>query len=222
MREWAGIAVLGALAASCMPPPRMCARDGDCGPQSACVANRCLGRGTVAAMAIARRLLYAPTDEASIRRGDGAVQRRGLATLGQRESALMLLRFAVDLPAEVSVIEAYLLLERPPDIDVDPMPVALHVERVTEPWNGQSVSWARQPRLDDVGAPIASVPSPSGRRDMRLDVRTLVQRWARRSRDEFGSARVAKGDTATGVTFVLAPGPGASELAGPRLELYVK
>jgi len=222
MGVWAGIAVLGAFAAGCVPSPRMCALEGDCGPQSACVASRCLGRGTVAAIASARRLLYEPADEAYIRRGREAGQRPVLATLGQRDGALMLLRFAVDLPAEVSVVEAYLLLERPADMDVDPVPIALHVERVAEPWDGQSVSWAHQPHLDDVGAPIASVPSPSGRRDTRLDVRNLVQHWARRRRDEFGIAVVAKGESATGVTFVLAPGPGAFELAGPRLELYVK
>ena len=222
MSAWAGIALLGALGVACAPSARMCALEGDCGPHSACVASRCLDRGSVAAIATARRLLYAPVDAAYIRRGDGAPQPTVLATLGRPEGALMLLRFAVDLPAEVSVIEAYLLLERATDVDVDPVPIALHVERVTQPWDGQSVSWAHQPHLNDVGAPIASARWRSGRRDIRLDVRNLVQRWARGRRDEFGVAVVAQGESATGVTVVLAPDPGASGAVGPRLELYVK
>jgi hypothetical protein len=167
-------------------------------------------------------LLFSPVDEAYIRRGDAPGRPPESATLGRRGGALLLLRFAIDLPPEANVIEAYLLLERAPDVDADPTPITLHVERVTEPWDGRSVSWARQPHLDEIGAPIASVRLPSGRRDMRLDVRSLVQRWARRSRDEFGIAVVAQGESATGVTLVMVPGPSASEAAGPRLELYVK
>ena len=222
MSGWAGIAVLGAFGFGCVPPARMCASEGDCGPQSACVASRCLGHGGVAAIATSRRLLYTPVDEACVRRGDGAGPPPVVATVGGPVPSVILLRFAVDLPADVNVIEAYLLLERATAVDVDPTPIVLHVERVTEPWDGKSVSWAHQPHLDDVGAPIATVRAVSGRRDARLDVRSFVQRWARRGRDEFGIALVAQGESATGVTLVLTPGPGASDLPGPRLELYVK
>jgi hypothetical protein len=108
------------------------------------------------------------------------------------------------LPAEVHVLEAYLVLERATDGEADPVPITLHATRIVQAWDGRSVSWARQPRFEEAGAPITRVWPSSGRL-VRLDVRALVQRWRRRSGEDFGIAVLAEEATSTGIAFALAP-----------------
>ncbi len=206
---------LGRLAAllflgSCVRSPRMCVAEAGCGANASCVAGRCLSHGAAPAIATARRVLYEPVDVAYIRPGDG-VAGGGLATLGRGDGALALLRFSVPLPPEASVVEAYLLLERATDVDANPTPVTLHVVRVVDPWVAASMSWARQPRVEEVGASESRVTASAGA-VVRLEMRGLVERWRRRSKDEMGIAIVAEGRSATGLAFELPP----------RLELYVK
>ncbi len=199
----------------------MCASQGDCLGRASCVAGRCVAHGATAAIDTGRRLLFAPVDVAYVRRdGDGLED--VTATLGgaRDAGALVLVRFSASLPPETNVIEAYLLLERATDIDADPTPVALRAGRVIDPWDGRSVSWARQPRVKDVGAPVTRV-FPAAGPLVRLDVRDLVQHWRRRTGDDYGVAVMARGGGAIGIAFALAPAPG-SERVGPRLELYVQ
>jgi hypothetical protein len=227
----------------------MCTSAGECGATSSCVAGRCVASGAVPAIATARRLLYAPVEVAYLRRGEA----RGvpaIATLGGSDGAVALLRFSVPLPPEATVLEAYLLLERATDVDADPEAVALHAARIVEPWDVHSVSWARRPRIEEVGAPVTRVPPASGPW-VRLDLREIVQRWRRRGSGDFGLAVVAERSSSApasaGVAVALAPAPGRAdpvlsalaapplassspilheapraELAGPRLELYVR
>jgi hypothetical protein len=199
------------LMAACMTPPRMCASEVDCDGQgsglASCVAGRCVAHGATAAIDTARRLLFLPVDVAWVRpRGDalGAAT----ATLGRSgDGAIVLSRFSVSLPPEANVLEAYLVLERPAGIDTDPVPVALHAAPIVDRWDGGTVSWARQPRIEEIGAPVTRVFAASGPL-VRLDVRLLVQRWRRRAREEFGVAIVADGDSPTGIVVALAPAVG--------------
>jgi hypothetical protein len=149
---------------------------------------------------------------------------------------MLFLRFAVPLPHETTVLEAYLLLDRIPDATVDPAPIALHTARVVSAWDSRSLTWGSQPSIEEVGAPVTRIAGGSGA-TVRLEVRELLQRWRKRERNDFGLAVVADGGSATGVTFALAPydvpadrrdpvlaaatGP-RSQLAGPRLEAYVR
>ena len=142
-----------------------------------------------------------------------------IAPLGKGDGALALLRFSVPLPVEATVLEAYVLLERVSDVDCDPSPIALHVARVSGRWDERSLSWARQPHVEEIGSPVTRVLPASGS-VVRLDVRDLVARWRRQSRDDLGLAIVADGGSPTGIAFALAPSP--SRRRGPRLELYVK
>jgi hypothetical protein len=247
------LALLGLLAllltlCGCALPQHMCTAAGECGTASSCVAGRCIANGAVPAIATARRLLYAPVDVAYLRRG-GADGMPEIATLGGSDGAIALLRFVVPLPAETTVLEAYLLLERATDVDSDPTVVALHAARVVERWDGRSVSWARPPRIEEVGAPVTRVPPASGPW-VRLDMRELVQRWRRRGSGDFGVAVLAENSrgvpSSAGLAVALTPmegraDPGLSvmrvplaqsspipqdapqaELVGPRLELYVR
>ncbi len=222
-----------ALAAACVPPPRMCAQESDCGSQSSCVAGRCVAHGATAAIDGARRLLVEPVEVGWVQRGSD-VRGAPVATLGRAgEPAALFLRFDAELPGDASVLEAYVLLERAAELDADPSAtIAVHAARVVSPWDARSLTWATQPRVLEVGAPVTRVGAGAGR-FVRVDVRDIVQRWRRRGRDEQGIAVVVEGESATGLAFalaavdvgrdrddpVLAP---RRQQAGPRLELYVK
>jgi hypothetical protein len=220
------------------PAPRMCTSAGECGASSSCVAGRCVTNGAVPAITTARRLLYAPVELAYLHRGE-AGGTPAIAMLGGSDDAVALLRFSVPLPPEVTVLEAYLLLERARDVDSDPTAVALRAARIVQPWDVRSVSWAHQPHVEDVGAPVTLVPPASGPW-VRLDLRELTQRWRRRGGSDFGVAVVAErmsgGPASAGVAVALTPAPGRVDpdalrvdpdalrvdLVGPRLELYVR
>jgi hypothetical protein len=216
-----GVGVLGMLALpvlagmSCVPPPRMCSRESDCGSQAVCVAGRCVAHGATPAIDTGRRLLFAPVDLGYVRRDDSSREMR-LATLGcTRKPAIVFLRFSVPLAPEVLVLEAYVLLERATSVDADPVVIPLHVARVVTPWDGRSLSWATQPRFEEVGAPVTQVPPVPGA--VRLDVRDIVQRWRKRERDDLGLAVLAEGESATGVAFALTPADEARDRDDPVL-----
>lgn len=188
---------------ACTPPPRMCVSESECGAQASCVAGRCVAHGATPAIGNARRLVFAPVDAGYVRRGDDVAD-EVMATLGRGDGGVAFLRFSVPLAPEATVLEAYVALERATDVDADPVPIVLHAERIAGPWDSRSLSWARQPRFEEVGAPITRV-SPSSGALVRIDVREIVQRWRRRGRDELGVAVVADGRSATGLAFALAP-----------------
>lgn len=208
------------LACGCVVPPSMCASEIECGSRASCVAGRCVAYGATPVIDSARRLLFSPVDMAYVR---GAAEARDAvtATLGATRDpgAVLLLRFSASLAPDANVLEAYLLLERATDFDADPTPVALRAARVIDPWDSRSLSSAREPRVQEVGAPVTRV-FPSGGPLVRLDVRELVQRWRRRTGDDFGVAVTAQAASATGMGFALSPAAGQG--VGPRLELYVK
>ncbi len=224
----ARVAGLVGLAASlgCAHRPAMCSRTCDDG--FACVAGECLRTGTVPDVEAvdkfglykARRLVLAPTDVVRLAPGDdapkmGAAPR--LATLGRARdaSSLLLLRFALDLPPDVTVLDAQVVLDRAPAIDADPTPIALHAARISEPWDAQRVSWGRAPRLNDARSPLTTVDD--ARSSVRIDVRLLVQRWRRHAADDQGIAIVADRASVTGIAFALEDCAGASEERAPPL-----
>jgi hypothetical protein len=204
------------LVAACVPPPRACALEADCGARAVCVAGRCVTKGATAVIDSARRLLFAPVAMAWLaRRGEDKQIDPTIVTLGRASDggAIAFIRFEADLPVETKVIEAYILLERAPDVDVDPEPITLYPERILDPWDSSSLSWGRAPRTQDIGAARTRVSATSGPL-VRLEIRDLVKLWRRRGSREFGVAIVADGYSATGIAFLWAPG-------GPKLELYV-
>jgi hypothetical protein len=206
-------------AEGCVPRPEMCSQS-ECGSQASCVAGRCVGRGAVVAISTARRLVFEPVDVGCVRCGtSGGDGPPPTARLGLPGGPIVLLRFAIDLPPEANVLEAYIDLERVGGSDTDPEPIALHASRIAAPWDERSIAWANLPRLDEVGAPVTRVRAASGPR-VRIDVRDIVERWRRRDRDEFGIAVLAEGAGATGMAFALRPTPSAAR--PPELEPYVK
>jgi hypothetical protein len=194
-------------------------------------------------------MLYDPVAVGYVRRGGGESTLPAMVALGRGDGALALLRFSLSLPPEAGVVEAYLLLDRVTDVDSDPEPIALHAAPVLDPWDARSLSWAVQPRVEEMGAPVTRVFPASGA-IVRLDVRAIVERWRRRGGMDFGLAVVsdaagraapAAGPDASaamsgarqerqGMAFALAAvaGRGRGEGArdegplAPRLELYLR
>lgn len=236
-RIGAPLAAVAVLAAACVPPPRMCVSEAECGTQSACVAGRCVTRGATPAIDSARRLLFSPVDVGWTHRGsrDAAEGSSAVATLGRGDGAVLLLRFALPLPRETTVLEAYLLLDRIPDAATDPAPIAFHTARVVSAWDSRSLTWGSQPPIEEMGAPVTRVAGTTAT-TVRLEVRELLQRWRKREHDDFGVAVIADGRSTTGMTFALTPcdvpadrgdpvlasAAGPSQLEGPRLEAYVR
>jgi hypothetical protein len=194
----------------------MCAQESDCGAQASCVAGRCVVHGATAAIDNARRMLVDPVDVGWVQQGDTptAGVTPAVATLGRAgDPGIAFLRFSLPLRSEVKVVEAYLLLERASDFDTDPSPIALHAARVISRWDSRSLSWAHQPAVEEVGAPVTLVTA-SGGPLVRVDVREIVQRWRRRDRDELGLALVAEGQSVSGVALALAP----TDVEGSRVD----
>ncbi len=250
-----------ALGVACASRPRMCVATAECGA-GACVAGRCqaldAGVPTIAeqgdAGLLVRRLVVAPTDVAWLRRGDGPRAAGAMPAIfpmgrAQDGESVLLTRFAVPITRETQIVEAYLLLARSDAMDADPSPISLHATRIVDAWDSRSVSWSTQPRTEELLAAATRVDG-SSRTLIRLDVRSLVARWALHDRRDQGIAVVAEGTSVTGVPFAFQPTGGArlaaaqapaitgfqerperaapvsdgptAELLSPRLELYLK
>jgi hypothetical protein len=214
-----GATVLG----SCMPPPqRMCTAASDCGGgSSACVAGRCIAGGAVPAISTARRVVYEPVDVGYVRRGGddsaGTPGAAAMATLGLAGDPRLFLRFDVSLGPDDRLVEAFLAIERAPEVAADPIAITLHAAVVVDRWDGRRLSWGSQPRVQELGLPQTPVSPAAGKR-VRLDVRGLLELLRRRRSGDISLAVLSDGESATGVTFAMTPG----RVRGPELELYLR
>ncbi|MDB4946576.1 MAG: hypothetical protein JWP97_6110 [Labilithrix sp.] len=222
------LALAGTAAAGCAPRPRMCLATSECAGPASCVAGRCQpDRPNVRpAVDAARRLVVRPVDLAYVRRGAGA---SGGAlppsfVLGGGASAL-LLRFAVTLPADANVVEAYLVLHRDLDVDDDPTPISLHATRIVQGWDSRSTSFGQLPRQVEGRAPATRV-EPGGPALVRLDVREIVRDWTKHDPADHGIAVVAESVAGAsghaGTTFALRTSGAPAPDVEPFLELYVR
>ena len=211
---------LAVVLIACMPPPqRMCTAASDCGAgASSCVAGRCIATGAVPAISTARRVLYEPVDVGYVRHGaPEASGAAAFAALGLAGDPRVFLRFDVSLRADDDLVEAFLAIERAPGVAADPMTIVLHAAPVLDRWESGRLSWGRQPRVEELGLPRTPVPPAAGAR-VRLDIRALLQRWRHGHSRELSLAVLSDGESTTGVTFALTPGP----VRGPELELYIR
>ena len=113
----------------------------------------------------------------------------------------------------------------------DPLPVAIHADRVIGRWNPRTVSWSTAPPVEDVRLPRTVIASTTPSL-VRVDVTDLVRLWLAHDPRDQGLSIVAENETATGVTFTLGgtslpdpkeTSPGKSDLSQPpRLEVYVR
>jgi hypothetical protein len=204
-----------------------------CGAGAACVANRCQSDAGAAALVHTRRFVLDPTEVAFIQRG--SARRPGelpaSVTLGRASEgpATVLLRF--DVPPDLDLVEAYLLVDPSEDAVAEGHGVPIHAERVIGPWDARSATWTEAPELRDVRAPSACISG--GAVGLRLDVLPLFARPHGAEPPDQGIALLADGLSPRGASVVLVPGmssplvgePAPSDRAplhGPRLELYAK
>ncbi|CAN5596654.1 hypothetical protein BH09MYX1_BH09MYX1_19490 [soil metagenome] len=232
-----------APAAACVVRDRTCASATECGQRfgngQSCVAGRCIEdhvdggpKRQLAIMAAnSRRLVAHPTDIAYLRSGGDPASVPPAIVLG-KDDARLLLKFEVAIGPEDDVVEAYLLLDRLDVMDTDPSPISLHVERIIDRWDTRSITWARQPRMEDDRGP-ATLLSVGARPLVRLDVTAFVKRWKRRDPSDQGLAVVAGSTNATGIAFAAVDSAGSETdtsdpskplwiPSAPRLELYLQ
>jgi hypothetical protein len=132
-----------------------------------------------------------------------------------RGSSTLFLHFAVPLNEPRDVSAAILILEPPRD-GPPGSPVPIHVAPILQSWIADDVSYGRVPR---VGVPErAGVFGGSFAGAVRIDVTTMVKRWAERRSSDHGIAVVADETDAYGSPFSL----GITEGRGPRLEVYLR
>jgi hypothetical protein len=228
MRErTAIIAVVAAVAGfGCAPRPALCSRA--CDAPFACASGECVRPDTVPAIEArtrlgdyqARRIVVTPADVARLAPGDDHGEVPPTAVLGRARDAraMLLLRFAVDLPPGTSIVEAHIVLDRTPAADDDPTPLVLHAARIHDRWDARSISWGRAPRLDDARLPATTIDAP--RREVRIDVRPLVRGWREHSPEDQGIALVADNATPTGTAFALADGTVPADHVVPPLPTH--
>lgn len=237
------VAALLVPTAACVVRDRTCASATECaqrfGDGISCVAGRCVdspkdGGAKVQPAIMAtntRRVMARPTDVAYLKAGVDPARVPPAVVLG-KDDAKLLLRFDVPLAPEDDVVEAFLLIDRVDVMDVDPSPISLHVERILDRWDGRSITWARQPRVEDDHGP-ATIVTVGARPVVRLDVTAFVQRWKRHDPSDQGLAVVPGSTNTSGIAFAAVDSVGAEPDPqdpskatwipnAPRLELYVQ
>jgi hypothetical protein len=235
---------------ACVERDRLCASTTECGKTSACVAGRCQpvmkdDAGRLLPPEISspqvRRVVATPTDIAYVsakREGNPADLPPTLILGRSGDAAVLLLRFAIPILQDESVVEAYVLLDRTEVVESDPQPISLHAARIIDAWDGRSISFERQPRWEETGSP-GSIVTGAGRPLIRIDVRDLVKHWKTRDPRDQGIAIMSDDTSRTGMAFAatatvadqdptsmlgtMPPDEKAAwQVAPPRLELYLR
>jgi hypothetical protein len=210
--------IFGLASNSCGTRPTPCLSPEACPRNQTCTTGRCGAIGAEIAPADARRLLVAPSDMAivSSRGGDGALPPEmalGGATSG---SIVVLFRFPTPWGNRVRVASAFLTLEPSPGALPEQGPVALTVVRVLEPWSASDVTWGRLPRLSAPEVRAYATAGPP--KTLRIDVTSIVQRWARGRVNDQGIALMSAPDATVGATYAT----GVAGARGPRLDVYLR
>jgi len=129
---------------------------------------------------------------------------------------MLLLQFAMDLGRGDEVLGAFVVLSPLQAAPSPPRSTALEIARIVEPWNPETVSWGRRPRLGPIenAGLVRALP----RLPNRIDVTGVVRGWSRRAPDEHGIALLAAGQDSPGSTYSM----GLTEGSGPVLEVYLR
>ena len=211
------LAVVGCVKAPSGPP--LCGEGVVCADGKTCVVGRCrLAGSTLVGPSDGRRVVLAPDEVAVTSSRDssgGGNQLPAVVVLG-RGSSTLFLHFAVPVNEPRDITAAVLVLEPPRDALPPASPLPIHVALIREHWVADEVSNGRVP---SVGVPErAGVFGGAYGGVVRIDVTSIVKRWAERRSDDHGIAVVADETDAYGSSFSL----GITEGRGPRLEVYLR
>ncbi|HRI65918.1 MAG TPA: hypothetical protein PK156_16840 [Polyangium sp.] len=207
---------------ACVKPasgPPLCGEGTSCAEGTTCVVGRCrLAGSTLVGPSDGQRIVLAPDDLAvtSSRDPSGAAQELPAVVVLGRGSSTLYLHFAVPIHDPRDVTAAVLVLEPPRDAIPPAVPIAIHVAPILESWRGEDVTNGRAPR--SALPERAGVFSGAFGGLVRIDVTSLVKRWAERRADDHGLVIVADESDAYGAAFSL----GVTEGRGPHLEVYLR
>ena len=195
-----------------------CVSPESCAAGQTCLGGRCARLGSELSPPDSRRMLVAPTQVAvvSSRGYDPALPVEiplGGASAG---SIAVLLRFPTPWGNRIRIASAFLTLEPLPGASPEMRPVTVTVARILEPWSASDVSWARLPRLSAPEGRALATTSPP--KTLRIDVTTIVQRWALARTNDQGIALIAEPHAFVGATYAT----GVSGARGPRLDVYLR
>ncbi|HEX9296487.1 MAG TPA: DNRLRE domain-containing protein [Polyangiaceae bacterium] len=210
--------LLGALLIGCSSSIAPCVTQEACRAGQTCLAGRCLNMGSELAPSDAQRILVPASEIAvvSSRGNDPTLPSEIPLGRAPNGSIVVLLRFPTPWGNRVRIASAFLTLEPLPGALPETQPVSVSVARVLEPWSASDVSWGRLPRLS---APeVRALASPAPPKTLRIDVTSIVRRWARGRATDQGIALMASGEAAAGATYAT----GISGAPGPRLDVYVR
>ena len=212
---WLVIASTSEGCANRIPP---CVGPDDCQRGTSCAVGRCFKTGSELVPLDAQRIVVAPQEMAVVTRGerDRALPRE--ITLGgtARASPIILFRFPTPWGKRVRVARAFLTLEPAPGAVPETHPVLVSVARVLEPWAAAEVSWGRLPRLSAFEGSAYSGIGPG--KALRIDVTTIVQRWALGRSADQGLALAASSDAPLGPSYAT----GVAGGTGPRHDVYFR
>lgn len=166
----------------------------------------------------AQRIVVAPQEMAVVARGNGDTALPGEIPLGgaARASTVVLLRFPTPWGKRVRVARAFLTLEPAPGAIAETHPVLVSVARVLEPWSPSEASWGRLPRLSAFEGSAYTGIGPA--KALRIDITTIVQRWALGRGSDQGLALTASSDAPLGPSYAT----GVAGGTGPRLDVYLR
>jgi hypothetical protein len=208
-----GAATLGC--ASRFPP---CVGQGGCERGMTCTVGRCFKNGTEIVPIDAQRIVVAPQEMAVVARGSGDKALPGEISLGGqvRSTPIVLFRFPTPWGRRVRIARAFLTLHPAPGAVPESRPVLVSVARVLEPWSAAEASWGRLPRLSAFEGSAYSGIGPA--KALRIDVTSIVQRWALGRSSDQGLALTASSDAPFGSSYAT----GVSGGTGPRLDVYLR
>ena len=183
-----------------------------------CSAGQCSKPGSEIVAPDAQRIVVAPDEMAVVARGNGETALPAEIPLGgaARAEAVVLLRFPTPWGKRVRVARAFLTLQPARGAVPERHPVLVSVARVLEPWSSRETSWGKMPRLSAFEGSAYSSVGPA--KPLRIDVTTIVQRWALGRSADQGLALAASSDAPLGPSYAT----GVSGGLGPRLDVYLR
>ena len=210
--------VIGSTAFGCATRFPPCVGPDSCERGLMCTAGRCLKTGTELVSLDAQRIVVAPQEMVVVARGSGDSALPAEIPLGgsARSSPIVLFRFPTPWGKRVRVARAFLTLYPAPGTVPESRPVLVSVARVLEPWSASEASWGRLPRLSAFEGSAYTGIGPA--KALRIDVTTIVQRWALGRSADQGLALTASSDAPFGPSYAT----GVSGGTGPRLDVYLR
>jgi len=165
-------AFLAAACAPSLPGRAVCSATSPCDTKSSCIVGRCRPIAGVPVPEKALRHQFAPIATAQL---DGGLASPLQEPIVLSEDHTLLLRFIVELPADVRLQSAWLELHRSPLCPPRPDRVKLGVSHVFSRWQQPTESYWLRPRLSALMH--AATTRATRIEPLRVEVTNVVRNW---------------------------------------------